>query len=76
VYIDDYAHHQQVMRCIKQFESCIQIKSLGHFLICLVERDFADDFAKSLSAFDEIILLDIYPHVNYYGGNKLTMVDG
>jgi UDP-N-acetylmuramate--alanine ligase len=24
-------------------------------------RDFADDFAKSLSAFDEIILLDIYP---------------
>ena len=24
-------------------------------------RDFADDFAKSLSAFDEVLLLDIYP---------------
>ena len=24
-------------------------------------RDFADDFAKSLSKFDEIMLLDIYP---------------
>jgi len=24
-------------------------------------RDFADDFAKSLAAFDEIILMDIYP---------------
>jgi UDP-N-acetylmuramate--alanine ligase len=64
VYIDDYAHHQQkLMRCIKQFESCIQIKSLGHFQPHLFSRtrDFADDFAKSLSAFDEIILLDIYP---------------
>jgi UDP-N-acetylmuramate--alanine ligase len=24
-------------------------------------RDFSDDFAKSLSLFDELILLDIYP---------------
>ena len=24
-------------------------------------KDFADDFAKSLSQFDEILLLDIYP---------------
>jgi UDP-N-acetylmuramate--alanine ligase len=24
-------------------------------------KDFADDFAKSLAAFDEVILLDIYP---------------
>jgi UDP-N-acetylmuramate--alanine ligase len=24
-------------------------------------KDFADDFAKSLSAFDEVLLLDIYP---------------
>ena len=24
-------------------------------------KDFADDFAKSLSQFDEVILLDIYP---------------
>jgi UDP-N-acetylmuramate--alanine ligase len=43
-------------------QSCIQIKSLGHFQPHLFSRtrDF-DDFAKSLSAFDEIILLDIYP---------------
>jgi UDP-N-acetylmuramate--alanine ligase len=24
-------------------------------------KDFADDFAKSLSQFDELLLLDIYP---------------
>jgi UDP-N-acetylmuramate--alanine ligase len=24
-------------------------------------KDFADDFAKSLAAFDEVVLLDIYP---------------
>ena len=24
-------------------------------------KDFADDFAKSLSQFDEVLLLDIYP---------------
>jgi UDP-N-acetylmuramate--alanine ligase len=24
-------------------------------------KDFADDFAKSLSAFDEVLLLEIYP---------------
>jgi hypothetical protein len=58
-------------------QSCIQIKSLGHFrLICLVERDFADDFAKSLSAFDEIFYWIFILHVNCYGRNKLTMVDG
>jgi UDP-N-acetylmuramate-alanine ligase len=62
------------MRCIKQFESCIQIKSLGHHLFSRT-RDFADDFAKSLSAFDEIILWIFILHVNAYG-NKLTMVDG
>jgi UDP-N-acetylmuramate-alanine ligase len=28
-------------------------------------RDFADDFAKSLSQFDELLLLDIYLLVNY-----------
>jgi hypothetical protein len=36
--------------------------SLGHFkLICLVEREILLMIFKSLSAFDEIILLDIYP---------------
>jgi hypothetical protein len=55
---------QKLMRCIKQFELYPNQKSWPFFsLICLVERDFADDFAKSLSAFDEIILLDIL-HVN------------
>jgi UDP-N-acetylmuramate--alanine ligase len=64
VYIDDYAHHQQkLMRCIKQFEVVSKSKVLAIFQPHLFSRtrDFADDFAKSLSAFDEIILLDIYP---------------
>jgi UDP-N-acetylmuramate--alanine ligase len=30
-------------------------------------KDFADDFAKSLSQFDELLLLDIYLLVNYQG---------
>jgi UDP-N-acetylmuramate--alanine ligase len=37
-------------------------KSLPCFsLIYSAEQDFADDFAKSLSQFDELLLLDILP---------------
>jgi UDP-N-acetylmuramate--alanine ligase len=38
-------------------------KVLGIFQPHLFSRtkDFADDFAQSLAAFDEVILLDIYP---------------
>jgi UDP-N-acetylmuramate--alanine ligase len=38
-------------------------KSTGFFQPHLFSRtsDFADDFAKSLSNFDEVLLMDIYP---------------
>jgi UDP-N-acetylmuramate--alanine ligase len=36
--------------------------------------DFADDFAKSLSNFDEILLMDIYPARASYGRDYLGLV--
>jgi UDP-N-acetylmuramate--alanine ligase len=62
VYIDDYAHHQRKLtQYIKRLENYIPIKVLALFQPHLFRtKDFADDFAKSLSQFDEL-LLDIYP---------------
>lgn len=65
VYIDDYAHHPTEINAVHQAvrELYPNQKVLGVFQPHLFSRtrDFADDFAKSLSAFDQIILLDIYP---------------
>jgi UDP-N-acetylmuramate--alanine ligase len=65
VYIDDYAHHPTEINAVHQAvrELYPNQKILVAFQPHLFSRtrDFADDFAKSLSAFDEIILLDIYP---------------
>ena len=65
VYIDDYAHHPTEINAVRQAvtELYPQQKVLAIFQPHLFSRtrDFADDFAKSLSAFDEVILLDIYP---------------
>jgi UDP-N-acetylmuramate-alanine ligase len=41
-------------------------------LIYSAEQRFADDFAKSLSQFDELLLLDIYP-VNYQRNYVMVM---
>lgn len=63
--IDDYAHHPAELR-----QSILSVKELyagrkvtGIFQPHLYSRtrDFADDFARSLSFLDELILLDIYP---------------
>ena len=65
IYIDDYAHHpteiNAVTQAIKSYYP--NKKVLGVFQPHLFSRtrDFADDFAKSLENFDELILLDIYP---------------
>lgn len=65
VMIDDYAHHPQELAA-----SITSVKELYHdrkvtgiFQPHLYSRtkDFADEFAKSLSLLDELILLDIYP---------------
>lgn len=65
VMIDDYAHHPQELAA-----SIISVKELypdkkvtGIFQPHLYSRtrDFAPEFAQSLSLLDELILLDIYP---------------
>ncbi len=65
VYIDDYAHHPTEINAVHQAvrELYPNKKVLAIFQPHLFSRtnDFADDFAKSLSAFDEILLMDIYP---------------
>jgi len=65
VYIDDYAHHPTEINAVHQAvrELYPNEKVLAIFQPHLFSRtkDFADDFAKSLSQFDEILLLDIYP---------------
>ena len=65
VYIDDYAHHPTEINAVHQAVSELypNQKVLAIFQPHLFSRtrDFGYDFAKSLSAFDEVILLDIYP---------------
>ncbi len=65
VYIDDYAHHPTEINAVHQAvrELYPTQKILAIFQPHLFSRtkDFADDFAKSLSQFDEVMLLDIYP---------------
>jgi UDP-N-acetylmuramate--alanine ligase len=64
VYIDDYAHHPTEINAVHQAVSELYPgqKVLAIFQPHLFSRtrDFADDFAKSLSAFDSVLLLDIY----------------
>lgn len=64
-YIDDYAHHPaELAACIRSIKEMYQGKKVtGIFQPHLYTRtrDFADEFAKSLSLLDELILLDIYP---------------
>jgi UDP-N-acetylmuramate--alanine ligase len=65
VFIDDYAHHPEEINAIYQAvrEMYPEKKVLVIFQPHLFSRtrDFADEFAQSLSKFDEILLLDIYP---------------
>ncbi len=65
VFIDDYAHHPTEINAV--FEAVTEMhpnkKVLAVFQPHLFSRtrDFADDFAKSLSKFANVLLLDIYP---------------
>ncbi len=65
VFIDDYAHHPEEINAVHQaVREMYPAKSvLAIFQPHLFSRtkDFADEFAESLSQFDEILLLDIYP---------------
>lgn len=65
VMIDDYAHHpDELSASISSVKELYPDKKvLGVFQPHLYSRtrDFADQFARSLSLLDELILLDIYP---------------
>ena len=65
MFIDDYAHHPEEINAVHQAvrEMYPDKKVLAIFQPHLYSRtrDFVDGFAQSLSKFDEILLLDIYP---------------
>ena len=65
VFIDDYAHHPEEIKAVHQAvrEMYPNKKVLAIFQPHLFSRtqDFVDGFAESLSKFDELLLLDIYP---------------
>ncbi|MBL1231634.1 MAG: UDP-N-acetylmuramate--L-alanine ligase [Flavobacteriales bacterium] len=65
VYIDDYAHHPTeltfAISSIKELYPNKKITGVFQPHLYSRTRDFADEFAESLSLLDELILLDIYP---------------
>lgn len=64
-YIDDYAHHpNEISAAISSIRNIFAGKKLTAIFqphLYSRTRDFANEFAKSLSKLDELILLDIYP---------------
>lgn len=65
IFIDDYAHHPTEINAV--YEAISEMHP-GKKIVVVFQphlfsrtKDFADDFAKSLSQFDSILLLDIYP---------------
>jgi UDP-N-acetylmuramate--alanine ligase len=65
IFIDDYAHHPEEIKAVHQAvrEMYPNKKVLAVFQPHLFSRtrDFVDEFAESLSNFDAVLLLDIYP---------------
>jgi UDP-N-acetylmuramate--alanine ligase len=65
VFIDDYAHHPEeinaVHQAVREMYPEKQVLAIFQPHLFSRTRDFADDFAKSLSKFDNILLLEIYP---------------
>lgn len=65
VYIDDYAHHPTEINAVHQ---AVRELYPGRKVLAIFQphlfsrtRDFVDGFASSLSQFDEVFLMDIYP---------------
>lgn len=65
VFIDDYAHHpaeiDAVYKAIREMHPNRGITVVFQPHLYSRTRDFGGEFAKSLSQFDRILLLDIYP---------------
>jgi len=81
VYIDDYAHHPTEINAVHQ---AVRELYPGQKVLAIFQphlfsrtRDFADNFAKSLSAFDEVFLMEIYParELPMEGINSLWLMD-
>ena len=65
VLIDDYAHHpteiNAVENSIREMYPNDEVLVVFQPHLFTRTRDFVEDFAKALSKFDEVLLLDIYP---------------
>jgi len=65
VYIDDYAHHPEELRfaieSVRKLYAGRHVTGVFQPHLFTRTRDFADEFAQSLSMLDSLILLDIYP---------------
>ncbi len=65
VFIDDYAHHPEEINAVHQAVSEMypnkEVLAIFQPHLFSRTRDFIDDFATSLSQFDEVMLLDVYP---------------
>lgn len=65
VFIDDYAHHpteiKAVYEAIREMHPNTKVTAVFQPHLFSRTKDFADDFANSLSKFDVILLLEIYP---------------
>lgn len=64
-YIDDYAHHpKEISSAVSSMRDIFPGRKLTAVFqphLYTRTRDFADEFAESLSKVDKVILLDIYP---------------
>lgn len=65
VYIDDYAHHpteiEAVYQAINEMYPGKKVTAIFQPHLFSRTKDFADAFAESLSKFNEVVLLEIYP---------------
>ncbi|MBP2833694.1 UDP-N-acetylmuramate--L-alanine ligase [Aquimarina sp. U1-2] len=65
VYVDDYAHHpteiDALHQAVREMHPSKKVLAVFQPHLYSRTRDFAVDFAKSLSQFDQLLLLDIYP---------------
>lgn len=65
IFIDDYAHHpteiMAVHEAISEMHPGKEVLAIFQPHLFSRTKDFVDEFAKSLSRFDAIVLLDIYP---------------
>ncbi len=65
VFIDDYAHHPRelsaAIESIKAIYPGKKVTAVFQPHLYSRTRDFAEEFAESLSLLDDVVLLDIYP---------------